>query len=496
MTETTWGIRFNEYPNYQRIPKGQKPEGCPEWLESHRFHTLQEQGLIIWNNIDRKLETLNGTESLKLLSELNSQEAWKSNGVSIARLVHRIELNLPTRKKRKKGEPEPDVEKPKGEDVYEEIMHLPPEAGYELIELLESKKQFITEMAEQEKKSAQEALGRVWDLLFELSHKKEMKEFDFKARSFEWQSDVDTRMICHYQTAEGRIWLREDKLFWNTCVKREGYVGNSHHFIKFVEAVDWVEKEIVNLANEPDVKKEGQILSDEEIHANRVHLKMKLINGPYWIDATRMEPQRITYKVFIDLEAKPISYKSFETICGDTYKFADRYPTPGKLANYIHVDTGHFQIDQMLGENSEYFRFTSLTNYFQETSAAEQAQQVWNQSRILQLFKTGEIVRGRFGYQEVETDYITLLGACGQADHVWHEEKNRNEFMERKALRESLSFALDVNDYRDFLGLSAELINDERLLESMHETRSASKFIPDEARRESLVWLAQHKPLD
>jgi hypothetical protein len=63
-----------------------------------------------------------------------------SSGVSITRLVHRIEMNLPSRKKRKKGEPEPTVEKPKGEDVYEEIIHLPPEAGYESIELLESKK--------------------------------------------------------------------------------------------------------------------------------------------------------------------------------------------------------------------------------------------------------------------------------------------------------------------------------------------------------------------
>lgn len=496
MTEATWGLRLNEHPDYERLPKVQKPAGCPEWLESHQIHTWQEQGLIIWNNIDRKIEVLHGTELLKLLGELTSQDCWKSEGVSVTRLVHRIELNLPPRKKRKKGEPEPEVEKPKGEDVYEEIIHLPPEAGYELIELMESKKQSIIQMAEQEKKRAQEALRQVWELLFEASHKKEMSEFDFKARPFDWKSDGDARLICRHQSAEGRIWLTEDKLFWKTCVKREGHAGNSHRFVKFDEAVDWVEKKIINLADEPDVKKVGRVLSDEEIDANRVRLKMKLINGPYWIDAARMEPQRITYKVLIDLEAKPISYKSFETICGDTYKFADRYPTPGKLANDIHLDTGHFQIDQILGENSEYFRFTSLTNYFQETSAVEQAQQVWNQSRILQLFKTGEIVCGQFGYQEVETEYITLLGACGQADHVWHEEKNRSEFMERKALRESLSFALDVNDFRDFLGLSVELINDERLLESMHETRSGPKFIPDDARRESLVWLAQHKPLE
>jgi hypothetical protein len=495
MAEKSWGMRFNKRPDYQRVPKGQKPVGCPEWLNSHQIPIWQEQGLIIWNNIDKKIENLRGAEAVRLLSELTTQDAWKSNGVSVTRLVHRIELNLPSRKKQKKSEPEPEIEKPKGEDVYEEILHLPPEAGYELIELLESKKQFITQMAEQEKKRAQEAFGRVWDLLFELSHKKEMQKFDFKARSFDWQSDNGSRMICRYQIAEGRIWLAENKLFWNTCVKREGHVGKSNHFIKFVKAVDWVEKEIVNLANEPDVKKEGQILSEEETRANRIRLKEKLNNGPYWIEPTRMEPQRVTYRILIELEAKPISYKSFETICGDTCKFADHYPTPGKLANDVNLDAGHFQIDQTLGENSEFFRFTSLTNYYQEASAAEQAQKVWNQSRILQQFKTGEIVRGRFGYQEVETRFIVLQGTCGQTDHVWHEEKNRNDFMEWKALRESLCYALDVTDYRDFLGISAETINDDRLLESMHETRSDSKFIPDEARRESRIWLAQHKPL-
>lgn len=42
MTEATWGMRFNEYPNYQHIGKGQKPEGCPDWLESHQIHTISK----------------------------------------------------------------------------------------------------------------------------------------------------------------------------------------------------------------------------------------------------------------------------------------------------------------------------------------------------------------------------------------------------------------------------------------------------------------------
>ncbi|MCZ7547690.1 MAG: hypothetical protein M5U11_00845 [Anaerolineales bacterium] len=496
MTEVTWGMRFNEHPNYQRVPKGQKPVGCPEWLESHKVHIWQEKGLIIWNDADRKIEAINGSDALRLLDELIASDTWKPNGVSITRLVYRFEIGLPSRKKHKKSEAAPDVEKPKSEPVYEEIMHLPPEAGYELINLLESKKQSITQMADLEKKRFQEAMRQFWDSMFEFSRKKEMSEFDFKTRSFEWQIDDASRMICHYQTAEGRVWLAKNKYFWNTCVKREGHVGNSHYFLKLAEAVDWVEKAIVELANEPSAEKQARIRSHEEIEADHVRLKEKLINSPYWIDPARMEPKRITYKILIDLDAKPTSYKSFETVCGDTYEYADRYPTPTKLASDINLGASHFQVDQPIGDHSGWCRFTSLTTYYQETSATEQAQSIWNQSRILEQFKAGKIIRGRFGHQEVETGFLTLLGACEQADHAWGEEKSRNEFMEWKALQESLCYALDVNDYRDFLGLSAELISNEKLLEYMHETRSDSKLIPDEARRESRIWLAEHKPLE
>lgn len=44
MAETTWGMRFNEHPNYERVRKGEKPKDCPEWLESHQSHTWQKQG--------------------------------------------------------------------------------------------------------------------------------------------------------------------------------------------------------------------------------------------------------------------------------------------------------------------------------------------------------------------------------------------------------------------------------------------------------------------
>lgn len=85
-----------------------------------------------------------------------------------------------------------------------------------------------------------------------------------------------------------------------------------------------------------------------------------------------------------------------------------------------------------------------------------------------------------------------ILTAWQEAGGPWHEEEDRTAFMEWKAL----SYALDINDYRDFLGVSTGFISDERLLEFMHQNRVESRFIPDEVRRESKIWLAQHEPLD
>lgn len=68
--------------------------------------------------------------------------------------------------------------------------------------------------------------------------------------------------------------------------------------------------------------------------------------------------------------------------------------------------------------------------------------------------------------------------------------------MKQEALKGSLSFSLDVTDYRDYLGISAQVISDEQLLLMMHNTRTRSKHLPEEIRRESKIWLAKHEPLE
>lgn len=501
MEEKTWGMRFNEHPNYERFKKGQKPQNCPEWLNPAQVNTWQEQGLIVWNNTDKKIERLSGSDALRLLDELTSQDNWKSEGVSITHLVHEIQVGLPPRGRHKKAapEPKPEPKSSKTEPVYKEFVHLPQDAGPALIELLQINKHIFTEMAEEEKKRVHEGMKILLETLSKFHHRQEQSEFDFESRSFKWERIEEARWSCQYQEVEGRVLLERNQpqLFWHACVRRPNFIGKSNRFVKFQEAIEWVEREIVDLANQPaEVGRQSQIHPLEQIEADRIRLTKKLISGPYWIDPTAIEPKNVTYQIFIILEANPVEFKTSESMCGETFRYNERYLSPSKQAASLSLAIDHFDVRQPIGENSDLFHFISLTTYYQETSVAEQAQKVWDQSQILQQFKAGKISRARYGYREVETGFATYLGACENPEKLWGQHESRKEHIELKALRESLCFALDVNDYRDYLGLSSESMSDGRILMAMHKNRARSKYLSEEIKRESKVWLAQHESLE
>ena len=221
MEVKTWGMRFNQYPEYKHLSKGQRPQWCPDWLETRQISTWQEQGLVLWDNVDKCIEVLQGGEALRLLSDLHSQDNWKSQGISVTRLIHKIEFQLP-------------------------------EAGPELMELLEEKKPILFDMAEKEKKRWEEAVRQSWGFAFGSFHKQEQSELGFTNRPFAWRSHIPYQWVCQYQSAEGQVCLEKSKCLWYIRVTRPGHTGKSHCFVKLVEAVEWTEKEIVELANQPE----------------------------------------------------------------------------------------------------------------------------------------------------------------------------------------------------------------------------------------------------
>jgi hypothetical protein len=490
MLETAWGVRFNHNSSYERLQKGQKPQGCPDWLTQDQVSDWQKEGLIIWNNDEKRIAHLRGAEALRLLNELTTNDSWKTEGISVKRRVIRIEFEIPHRGRRKKTTQEPPPESSKTEDTFDEIVHLPSEAGPGLIELIELNRPHVDEMAQQESTQFYQAIK----MIFELSRRHELNEFDFSARSFTWERGDKNRCSCEYQETKGRICLDASLLFWHACVQRCGFVGGSEQFAEFREAVDWVERSLADLANQPPQPESHSHMHPlEQIKADHIRLKQKYLDGPFWIRSTALEPERITYHIFVELEAEPSSFKTRESMCGDTYRVDERYLTPSKQAAAIGLDFDQFSIYQPLGDNSEWYQFASLTGYYQQASAAEQAQNIWNQSHILQQFKAGKIIRGRYGYKEGETGFLEFLGACEHTEKPWARAESRDEFMELRSLRETLCFALDVNDFRDYLGLTSEAVSDEELLVTIHEDRAKSKCMPAEIKLESKLWLARQE---
>jgi hypothetical protein len=100
MNERSWGMRFNQYQDFSKTGK---TTDCPDWLEQSQLKIWHEQGLIVWNDIDKKIEALNGSYILRLLDELESQDTWKSDGIAVTKLVSEFSIELPKRGRNKKN---------------------------------------------------------------------------------------------------------------------------------------------------------------------------------------------------------------------------------------------------------------------------------------------------------------------------------------------------------------------------------------------------------
>lgn len=126
---------------------------------------------------------------------------------------------------------------------------------------------------------------------------------------------------------------------------------------------------------------------------------------------------------------------------------------------------------------------------YQETVAQQQAQQLWEQSTIVQKYKDGKIEWAEYGYEEVETNYCIWMGGLQSPEHFLDAPTSYDEHLRRRALELTLIFALALEDYRQ---LPRRWMSDDDLLATMHEKRAKSKYIPAAARTESEQWLREH----
>ena len=353
MNNETWGMRFNPHPEYRRFSKSEQGSDNPDWFGQPEFNTLQEQGLIVWNNIDKKIQALNGNYTLRLLEQLETDDNWKTDGVSVTVQVTEISLETPPRGKRKKAESAIEPTSKQSRTYDKEMVHLPPEAGPALIELINQNKPIITSMAERETKQVNDAILQLFKRALELERKGQVAKFDFNNRPFQWLSNTPNRWVCYHLSSEGHVCLSETKRHWCTCIKRQQKQEKSKYFNEFAGAIEWVEMELLNLADQPDTGIKPSFFQDRETRKlTRSRLRHKLQNSQFWIDPSVMEPSRKSYKVFFELEAAPTTFETITTRCGDTIRVNERFPGLSKLANSINLDRFQFDFQQPLGDRS------------------------------------------------------------------------------------------------------------------------------------------------
>lgn len=498
MEQKSWGV-FLLSGSYFYSRKGYESKVFPEWVSRRVTSYSKNSGAVIWDNMAKKADAFSAVECLTLLNRLTSTTDWKESGISLTKRVYRISIPI-ERKKKKRGksieqvaEEEPKEEKQTAEPIDEEVVHLPPEAGEELISLFETNKTLLIKDAEAEEKRCKEALFRAYDLLFDWMRKDEEQKIGFPTRKIPWTEvpNKPHKWLCERKKDRAVVTL-DPPFYWHAHIEHQGaYWKSRYDFKNLEEAVNWVEEELTTLEQMP--VEEEKPVTKEDRKAIRQRVREKLAQSPYLIKPSDLEPANLTYRIVIDVETSPIDFKSFETPFGETVKYGEKYLSPLKLASQLRLDTDQFEITQPLGENSEWCQFSSLVTFFQNSLAISQAQNLWNQSSIVQQFKAKQIVRARYGYEETETGYTVYLGGCFDPEHPWVRNETRQEYLENHALHLSVNNTLDVPLLREYLAFSEDLISDEKLLFMMHEARAESKFLSSSEQKASQIWLIEQR---
>lgn len=497
----SWGIRLNNNFIY-RGKKRNIPEGCPSWAKPDDIDKWCDPGIIVWSDESKRIENLSGVRSLELLQQLEASDKWKEDGIRITRLYHVIHFEQQqtprkktTKQKIKNEEPSADLEPPSkraDEEVEEEIVHLPPEAGPRLLELLKNHRRRLEEMAEAEKKDQQRRLSEVFNLLIEAGFKAEIAEVNIPNRPFPWVTGgKPNRWVCEQPPNRGVIFLT-NVIQWHSCIKRNDRYWKSKVFYRVAEAFQWVEQELVQLQTS-GVDQGISTIDDKRTHELLYsQLLERLSADPTSIRSEQMESESIHYHVFIEVDSKPESFETWEDSCGDPWVVKKRYLSPIKMADLLHLDPDKYSVEPKDVESFGWYWFSSVVNYHSISLAIMQAQKAWDESHILHEYKSGRVLRARYGYSESETGYCVVLGSCDAPNKPWEKQETREEHMAELAARETLCLRLNLDDYRTFLGFSNTTTTDQQLLFYMHRNRAKSKFASEEAKRESRIWLAEH----
>ena len=173
----TWGVRLNCHRLSTSRRSTAPSNDCPAWANPSQIEEWHKRGLVVWNNGTKQLHTMRAQAALNLLARLRQTDEWQTTGILVTERVIRIHLPPePSRKRsrKKKDQSEPVAlppEGPKSEEIDQERVHLDPAAGPEFIAYLEAHESMLNEIALEDKKEQEQALGNAYRYILGLAPK-------------------------------------------------------------------------------------------------------------------------------------------------------------------------------------------------------------------------------------------------------------------------------------------------------------------------------------
>ncbi len=449
---STWGVRLNHdwHKSFQSPSSSKEP---PLWLRGfYREDWQNKRGVVVWDDSTQKVEVLPVGEALELLANLRQNEKWQIEGIAITqRFKRRKSIEQPERKRSRKKriqdepfEPAPES-KPVYEDVEEERIRLSSKAGVEFFTFLQEHETLLTQMAEKDEKHKEAVMRELWAMGFRMARKNEVAQIDFSARPLSWIHNAELHTwVCDLSPNRGTVKLGQNGWYWEISIEQpDQFERSGPIFVKMEEALAWTEQELLTL----------QKAASEETESVKVipPPKPRMDLTAFQIDAATLEPERITYRVVMELEHIPDDFKTMEMSFGKIVRYAEEFPSPRRVSRELQIDSAQATVEWPAGIHSRWYLINSTATYFQENVAAAQAQQLWDQSGIQRLYKEGKIKQARYGYEEVETYYCTWLGGLDDPEKPWGKPETRAEHMASRAMDETIIHALDVDRFRENL---------------------------------------------
>ncbi len=496
-SDATWGALINVFDEFSARGHRSRPTGCPGWVEERDWRRWRERGLVVWDNTAHTIGRISFSEATQLLANLQENEVWKTQGITIVeRTVSErlIEPPRPKRARNKKIATGSPNDKPKYDKVvYEdERVRLTGSAAEEFYAFLETNEVKLREIIESQKKQFEEAMVQVYERLMGFHRATEIGELDLTSRKFNWVRQTSpTALVCDLPPDRATILLSDDNFFWRPIIEQPNWSKNEGRlFHKLEEALDWLEDELPKLRAEVAEfwRKQEQEAADDQV---KLAALPKKDLTPYWIDPSVLEPKRAAYRVIIHVDYEPYSFKETEISFGQKRRYDKEFYTPTMLANQLGLKSGQVEIKQLTPYFGLY-QIRSVTTYYDVQLAATHAQQLWAESGIQQRYLEKKVVSARFGVEEVGIEYCTWLGGLDDPNSPGPQPKTRADYLVALAMRATLLYALDIDGFRQFTGLRYRHLSDEQLLHGMHEDRAELIHIPPEARAESQRWLKKH----